>query len=514
MSEAPHHGRKRRLDTSARRTKTRQLPWRPLRNPFKPMEILSSDQVEAIHETSLRVLEEVGVAILLPEAQDILAKAGASVDRATARVRFDRGLVLEQIAKVPVEVTLHARNPAHNVVLGGASTVVTNVVGAPNVSDLDRGRRAGNFADYVEMLKLTQSLNVIHANAGYAPEPIDIEVPFRHLEATRAMLTYTDKATWTFTFTPQRMADVFEMVRIARGIDEAQLLREPSFHSLINTNSPLQIDQPMLHGIIEMARFNQPLCITPFALSGAAMPVTLAGTLAQMNAEILAGTTLAQLVRPGAPIVYGSVGVNVDLRSGAPVYGSPEFVKMQLAGGQLARRYKMPLRLSPMNSSPTTDEQATYETAMALWGALMGGSNLLLHGVGWVEGGLCTSFEKCILDAEMLQMMSEIFQPLAVDDAELALETIREIGPGGHFFATQHTLDRYEKAFYLPLLSDWHSHAQWEASGSQDAMKRANSIWKAMLEEYQEPALDPAIKEELDAFVERRKREGGAPLLY
>lgn len=513
MSDEPVH-RRRRLDTSKRRTKTRQLPFRSLKNPFRPIEILSADEVEKIHETSLQILEDIGCAILLPEAQEILKKAGAKFDSSNNRVFFDRGLVMEMIAKAPSRFTLHARNPAHNVELGGNSTVVTNVVGAPNVIDLDRGRRMGNFADYVEMLKLTQSLNVVHANAGYAPEPVDIEVPLRHLEATRAMLTYTDKAIWSFTFTPQRMADAFEMVRIARGISHEQMLAEPSFHSLINTNSPLQIDHPMLHGIIEMARFNQPLCITPFALAGAAMPVTLAGTLATMNAEILAGITLSQIVRPGAPVVYGSVGVNVDLRSGSPVYGAPEFIKMQFAGGQLARRYNLPLRQSPMNTSPTVDEQATYETAMPLWGALMSGTNLLLHGVGWVEGGLACSFEKCILDAEMLQMMGEIFQPLAVGEADLALQAMKDVGPGGHFFAHQHTLDRYETAFYLPLLSDWRSWAQWKEDGAKDAMTRANTIWKTMLEEYQQPALDPAIKDELDAFVERRTKEGGAPLLY
>jgi len=507
-------GRRRRLDTGARRVKARQLPWRRWQNGLRPVELLSADALEAIHQASLEILESVGVAILLPEARDILRAAGCKVDEDNGRVRFDRHLVEAMLARVPASVGLYARNPAHDLVLGGDEVCVATCVGPPNVIDLDRGRRNGNWADYQDLLKLAQALNVVHLNAGYAPEPIDVDINVRHLETTRAQLTLTDKVAWTFTFAPRRMQDVFEMVRIARGVTHEEQVAKPGLHSLINTNSPLQIDQPMLHGIIEMAKLGQPLCITPFALAGAAMPVTLAGTLAVMNAEILAGTTLAQLVRSGAPIIYGAVGVNVDLRSGAPVYGSPEFVKMQFAGGQLARRYGMPLRASPMNSSPTVDLQAAYETAIPLWGILQSGVNLMLHGVGWVEGGLAVSYEKCILDAELLQVMREVTQPVTVDAQTLALDAIRDVGPGGHFFAHQHTLERYETAFYLPLLSDWRSWAQWKEDGARDALTRANRLWKDLLAEYVPPPLDPAIAEELDAFVARRTEEGGAPLLY
>ena len=508
------HGRRRRLDTGGRRVKARQLPWSRWTNGLKPIELLSADEIEAIHQASLEVLETVGVAIMLPEARAILKAAGCKVDEDLGRVYFDRHLVEAMMAKVPSRIGLHARNPAHDLMLGGDQVCVATCVGPPNVVDLDRGRRNGNWADYCELLKLAQALNVVHLNAGYAPEPIDVDINVRHLETTRAQLTLTDKVAWTFTFAPRRMHDVFEMVRIARGVTAEEQIAKPGFHSLINTNSPLQIDQPMLHGIIEMAKLGQPLCITPFAMSGASMPVTLAGTLVVMNAEILAGTALAQLVRPGAPIVYGAVGVNVDLRSGAPVYGSPEFVKMQFAGGQLARRYGMPLRASPMNSSPTTDAQAAYETAIPLWGILQSGVNLMLHGLGWVEGGLAVSYEKYILDAEMLQVMREVTRPITVDAATLAVQAIRDVGPGGHFFAHQHTLDRYETAFYLPLLSDWRSWAQWKEDGAKDALQRANRLWKDLLAEYVPPPLDPARAEELDAFVARRTEEGGAPLLY
>lgn len=515
MSEgAVKAGRRRRLDSEARRVKVRQRPWSPWRSSLKPLEPLSADAVEAIHQTSLEILESVGVAILLPEARAILARAGCLVDEDKGRVRFGRELVEAMLPLAPARVALHARNPAHDLVLGGDQVCVATCVGPPNVTDLDRGRRPGSFADYCELLKLAQSLNVVHLNAGYAPEPIDVDINLRHLHATQAMLTLTDKVAWSFTFAPRRMQDVFEMVRIARGVTAEEQIARPGFHALINTNSPLQIDQPMLHGILEMARLGQPLCITPFAMAGASMPVTPAGTLAVMNAEILAGLTLAQLVRPGAPIVYGSVGVNVDLRSGAPAYGSPEFMQMQFAGGQLARRYGLPLRASPMNSAPNLDEQAAYETALPLWGILQSGVNLMLHGVGWLEGGLAVSYEKYILDAEMLQVLRAATEPFPVDAASLALDAVREVGPGGHFFAHPHTLARYESAFYLPLLSDWRSHAQWREDGARGAMQRANRIWKDLLAAYEPPPLDPARAEELDDYVARRTAEGGAPLLY
>ncbi|MSP83960.1 MAG: methyltransferase [Alphaproteobacteria bacterium] len=502
----------RRREHQAERRELNQIPWRQPRNPYAPTEILSADQIESIHLASLRILEEIGVRILLPEAREIYAGAGADVDEGTQQVRFDRGLILGAMATVPPEFTLHARNPAHDVIMGGSWAAFATVGGAPSVSDIERGRRPGNFADYSDMLRLAQSLNVVHVLAGYAPEPIDVPVPVRHMVAMEAMIRLTDKAYFGFSLSRQRVLDNIEMIRIARGLTPARLDREASFYTVVNTNSPLQLDRPMLWGIIEMARANQVTCVTPFTLAGAMAPVTLAGALALQNAEALAGMALAQIVRPGSPLIYGGFTSNVDMRSGAPAFGTPEYIKAAQIGGQLARRYRVPYRSSNVNASNAPDAQSAYEGAMSIWGALTGHTNLLIHGVGWLEGGLCASYEKFIIDAEMLQIMAKYFEPEVIDDATLAIEAIREVGPGGHFFGSPHTLERYETAFYTPLLSDWRSFQQWEADGSVDATRRAHRIYQRMLAEYEAPALDPAIAEELGAFIAKRTEEGGAPI--
>jgi trimethylamine--corrinoid protein Co-methyltransferase len=327
------------------------------------------------------------------------------------------------------------------------------------------------------------------------------------------MVTMTDKVPRVFCHTLQRTRDALEIIRIASGRSPEQMLEEQIAWAVINTNSPLQLDGPMAHGVIEMAKFNQPLCITPFTLLGAMAPVTLAGAITQQNAEALAAITLSQLVRPGAPLIYGGFTSNVDMRSGAPAFGTPEYIKAALIGGQMARHYKMPYRSSNTNASNWPDAQATYEGAMSIWGAIMGHCNMMIHGLGWLEGGLVASYEKYIIDAEMLQIMSEFCQPVTVDESTLAVDAMRDVGPGGHFFGTQHTLDRYETAFYTPLLSDWRTFQQWSADGAMDATKRANKIWKTMLAEYVPPPLEPARAEELDAFIAKRTEQGGAPII-
>jgi trimethylamine--corrinoid protein Co-methyltransferase len=280
--------------------------------------------------------------------------------------------------------------------------------------------------------------------------------------------------------------------------------------TVINTNSPLRLDGPMGDGLIEMASYGQPVVATPFTLAGAMSPVSLAGALAQQNAEALFLVALAQIVRPGAPMVYGAFTSNVDMRSGAPAFGTPEAVKGAIASGQLARRYGLPWRSSNTTASNVVDAQAAYESEMAVWGAVMGGVNLLYQGAGWLEGGLTASFEKLIIDAEILQMLSEVLQPLPVDAASLGFDAIAEVGPGGHFFGTAHTLERYETAFYRPIVSDWRNFETWQGDDSRTATQRANTIWKRILAEAVPPPLDPGIVEALDAFVARRQREVAA----
>jgi trimethylamine--corrinoid protein Co-methyltransferase len=488
----------------------KQLSWRQVRNPYSPIEVLSADQIEAIHGASLTVLEEIGMDFLHPEALAILDRAGAQVESGTERVRFDRGLIEEAVAKAPSQFTLHARNPEHSVVIGGNHIVFATVGSAPNVSDIQGGRRDGNFRDYCDLVRLAQSLNIVHLMGGYPVEAVDLPPATRHLDCVRAFLTLSDKVAFSYSLGRTRILDGLELTKIARGIDDEQLCREPSLFTVVNTSSPLRLDGPMIEGVIEMARRNQAVVMTPFTLSGAMSPATLAGALAQQNAEALASLAFAQIVKPGAPVVYGGFTSNVDMKSGAPAFGTPEYSKAALAGGQLARRYGLPYRSSNANACNVVDAQAAYESQMSLWAAVMGHANIVLHAAGWMEGGLTASFEKMVLDAEMLQMMAEFLRPIEVNQDTLGLDAIREVGPGGHFFGAAHTLARYETAFYAPILSDWRNFESWQEAGSIDATRRAHGIYKQILADYQAPPSDPGTLEALDAFVARRKEAGGA----
>ncbi len=487
----------------------KQLPWRNYRNPYKPIEVLSAEQIETIHDASLRILEEIGIEFLDEGARKRLKSAGAAVEEGGLRVRFDRAMVTELVAKAPAEVTLHARNPERNLTFGGNHINFGSVASAPNVSDMERGRRPGNLADYCDLLRLSQSLNIVQFIAGYPVEPADIPPAIRHLDAHYAAITLTDRIWHPYSLGRERIADAIEMILIARGIDREQLAREPSLFSVVNSNSPLRLDGPMLQGMTEMAQHRQPIIMTPFTLSGAMAPATIAGALAEQNAEALAGIAYIQVVSPGAPVIYGGFTSNVDMKSGAPAFGTPEYTRAALAGGQLARRYRIPYRSSNACAANAVDAQAAYESEMSVWGAVMGHANMIMHGAGWMEGGLVASFEKMILDAEILQGMGEFLQPLVVDEETLAVDAIKEVGPGGHFFGVGHTLARYETAFYAPILSDWRNYETWRQAGALTAADRAHAIWKQLLAEYQPPPLDPAKEEALRAFVDRRKREGG-----
>ncbi len=490
----------------------RQSPFCRYENPYPPFEILSADCVEAIHEASLEILEGIGVNFLLDEARRVLKAAGAEVDPDSTRVRFERGLILDAVSKAPSAFDISARNPERSLHFGGRSINFAAVSSPPNASDMDRGRRTGNFEDFCNFLKLTQSVNVAQVVSGHAVEPVDIETPIRHLVATRAMIEHTDKIFRLYSLGRQRVLDVLEMVKITRNFDDAQLAEDPSVFTMVNANSPLQYDIPMLWGMIELALRNQPVVVTPFTLAGAMAPVTLAGALAQQNAEALVGMAFCQIINSGAPVIYGGFTSNVDMKSGAPAFGTPEYAKATLISGQLARRYNVPYRSSSVNSSNSPDAQSAYESQMALWAAVLGHGHMIHHALGWLEGGLCASFEKFIIDAEMVQMMTELLKPLEVSESTLALDAIREVGPGGHFFGAAHTLERYETAFYQPMLSDWRNFETWLESGAEDATKRANRIFKSVLELYQPPPLDEGAREALNEFVDKRIAEGGAPI--
>ena len=484
----------------------------PFKQPLRqstPLNIASEDEIEAIHQASLHVLKETGISVLHSDARTMMKAAGAEVDESTKMVRFDSELISQYMSTAPSSFTIHARNAAHNVHIGDEKLTFCMMASAPNASCLDRGRRTGNREDYQNFLRLSQMHNILHMNGGYPCEPVDLHPSIRHLDCIDDLITLTDKAFCIYSLGAERNRDAIEMVRIARGVSSEQLKNEPSVWTVINTNSPLQLDIPMMQGIIEMSSMGQVVVITPFTLAGAMAPITITGALVLQNAEALAAISFSQMVRAGSPVVYGGFTSNVDMKSGSPAFGTPEYMKAQLVGGQLARRYNIPYRTSNVCAANTVDAQAAYESVFSLWGAIDSGMNILKHGAGWMEGGLCCSFEKTILDIELLQMVESYLTPLDFSDASLALDAIAEVGPGGHFFGTQHTQERYKDAFYSPILSDWRNFESWQEAGEPTAFKKANIVWKQRLATYQQPDFEVDRREALDAFVAQRKNQGG-----
>jgi len=513
MNDQPVRRRKgRRSANRGQQTSTpaiEQLPWKQPQIPFAPLELLNADQLETIHQASLEILRDIGMEIMSPDARKILKTAGAHVDETTHMVTFDPAMVEETIKTAPSTFRMHSRNPLKHLEVGGNYIINGCVSSPPNASDMDNGRRPGNTADYQNLLRLSQYFNIIHLIGGYPVEPIDRHVSTRHIHSTRDMITLTDKVISGYCLNRNAIRDVIEMTRISRQLTHEQLEQEPSLIAIINTNSPLKFDPAMLDGIIEMSSRNQVICVTPFTLAGAMAPVTLAGALAQQNAEALVGLVMTQLVRPGSPFVYGGFTSNVDMKSGAPAFGTPEYMKTAIIGGQLARRYNVPYRTSGVSASNTVDAQAAYETVFSLWGTTMGGGNIIKHAAGWMEGGLVASYEKLILDVDLLQMVSKFLEPIVVTDEELGLDAIVEAGVGGHFFGTAHTQARYRDAFYSPIISDWRNYESWQEAGSPQSWEKANKVWKQVLEIYEEPPIDAAMLEQLDAFIDKRVAEGG-----
>ncbi|MCC8932246.1 trimethylamine methyltransferase family protein [Rhizobium sp. 'Codium 1'] len=483
--------------------------YRNLVNRLSKTELLDPSALDEMHEASLTILEEIGMDVMLPEARAIMKAHGADVTEGSDRVRFDRNLIMDMIASAPREFQMFARNPERNVKMGGNNLVFAQIASAPFVADREGGRRAGNQEDFRKLVKLAQSYDVIHTTGGYPVEPIDIHASVRHLDCLSDMVKLTDKVFHCYSLGKQRNLDGIEIARIGRGVTMEQMESEPSLFTIINSSSPLRLDGPMLQGIIEMSSRGQVVVMTPFTLAGAMAPVTIAGAVVQQNAEALCGIAFTQMVKRGAPVVYGGFTSNVDMKTGAPAFGTPEYMKAVIVGGQLARRYGIPYRTSNTNAANTLDAQAAYESAFSLWALTQGGGNFIMHSAGWSEGGLTASFEKFILDVDMLQMVAEFLTPLDVSQDALALDAVREVGPGGHFFGTAHTLARYETAFYSPILSDWRNFETWTDAGRPTTYDHANRVFKEKLASYERPPIDPAVEEELDAFVAKRKAEGG-----
>jgi trimethylamine---corrinoid protein Co-methyltransferase len=488
----------------------RSIRYRHLTNPFEPARVFSDDQVAALHEAALEILETKGMRVLSAPARRRYVAGGAQADESTQMVTIDRGLVAKCLASAPSSVPLYALAPERNVEFGGRHVAFAPTAGPPNAMDASGGRRPGTLEDFRNFIKLAQSFDVIHVLGG-AVEPQDIPVAIRHYALTSSQLTLSDKVPWVFSRGPRQVADCFELIRLAHGVSREAFRERAYCFTVINTNSPLQLDIPMAEGIIDFAEAGQACIITPFTLAGAMAPVTIAGALTLAHAEALAGLVLSQITRPGAPVIYGSFTSNVDMKSGSPAFGTPEYVKASFGAGQLARHVRLPWRSSSATASNTADAQSAYEAEMSLWGALLGGCNLILHAAGWLESGLTASFEKFMLDVEMLQMFAEIFEPVGASPADIALEAVNEVQPGGHFFAAAHTMERYRTAFYPPLVSDWRNFGQWSEDGAKTATQRAHELWQATVARFVPPQRDPAVLEAIDSFIARRTAEGGAP---
>ena len=472
---------------------------------LQPVELVSDEGLEQLEHAADTILEEVGVEIRdFPPALDLFRSAGAAVDG--TRVRFPRGLCRTIVqASAPAAYTQHARNPERSVQIGGNATVFAPNYGSPFVQDLDAGRRYATIADFENLVKLAYRSPHLHHSGGTVCEPVDIPVSKRHLDMVYAHVKFSDKPFMGSVTSPERAADSVEMARIAFGGDLAE---RTVMTSLINASSPLVWDGSMLSVAEVYARANQACIITPFILAGAMSPSTSAGVAVQTLAEALAGMTFVQLVRPGAPVVFGSFASSMSMQTGAPTFGTPEPAMVLYTVAALARRLGVPFRSGgSLSSSKLPDAQAAYESAATLIPTMMAGVNFVLHGAGWLEGGLAVGYEKFVLDADQLGMMATFAKGLDLSDNAMALDAIRENPPGNHFLGTAHTLANFETAFHRSAVADNSSFEQWTEEGSLDAAHRANAIWKEQLASYEPPPIDDAIDEELREFVARRHAE-------
>ena len=498
--------RKRRNRDKSALQRVGQAPKRQAVRNFGTLDPVSADDVEAIHRASLKVMRDTGILFMSDRARHFLeTHPGITVDHESQIVRFDPDMVEETIKSVPRTFKIHARDDENSMMVGGTYVNFANVITPPYVTDLDQGKRIGTHAEMRDLLRLGQTINALDYLYGYPVEPQDLPAETRHLDAYRSHIELTSKIWRGYTLGDSRIRDAIEMARIARGISAETLLSEPSFIANATTNSPLRIDEPMGDGLMIMAEHNQPVSITSFAMAGAIAPITISGATVLQNAEILAGVVLTQLVRPGTPIIYGTFTANVYMRTGAIAFGGPDLAKATLLGGQMARRYGFPLKSAVTTGAKVSDAQAGYESNGALWTAVASGATLVAHACGWMESGLTVSREKMIIDAEMIQMMAATMEPIETDSDALAVAAIDEVGPGGQYFDCDHTMQRFRTENYEPILSDWESLENWQAAGAQTAEQKANGVWKKLMKEYEQPALDPAIKEELDAYVTVRR---------
>ncbi len=481
----------------------------PSRHGLPPAEVLTAEQIEDVHAYSTRLLEEVGIEFMLPAAWDILEANGAKVDRDSGMVKMDRGLVEHWVSKAPSTFDLKARESSRDISFGGKEIAYGSVASAPNALDAERRRTVGSQSSFRDLLKLSHTLSTCSFFSGYPVEPIDLPVNTRHLDCYADLLTLTDKPFRIYAIGETRVTDALDMVCLGHGINRDELREAPRLITNLNVNSPLRVDAPLLEGAMEMARNGQIVVVTPVAFSGAMTPITLSGTLIQFNAECLATIAFLQMVRAGAPVMYGTVFANVDMKSGAPILGSAEMSTGMIATGQLARRYGIPMRGFLGSSSKAPDAQAAYETMICLWANVLAGVHCVFHAHGLLDTGLIASYEKAVLDSDLIGMMQVVSPTVDFSDLDEAFDAIKTVGPGGHFLGADHTMARYKTAFHTPLLSDWRAYEFWESDGAKDTAVRATEKWKELLDSYVPPDLPAGRAEALEEFVIRRKQEIG-----
>jgi trimethylamine--corrinoid protein Co-methyltransferase len=471
---------------------------------LKPLEVLDEEGLAIIEANADTVLQEIGIEFRDDEeALQIWRDAGADVDG--VRVRFPRGMCRKLVRdNAPAEFTQYARNPANNVRIGGDATVFVPAYGSPFVRDLDNGRRYATIEDFRNFVKLAYLSPALHHSGGTVCEPVDLPVNKRHLDMVASHIRYSDKAFMGSVTAPERAQDTVDMAKIVFGDDFVE--SKCCIISLINANSPMTFDDTMLGALKVYARHNQATVISPFILAGAMSPVTVAGTLTQILAEAMAGMAFAQLVRPGAPVVFGTFASSISMQSGAPTFGTPEPELVIYGAAQLARRLGVPFRSGgSLTASKTADAQAAYESANTLQPAVLAGVNFMLHAAGWLEGGLAMGYEKFVMDADQCAMQQIFLGGVDISENAQGMDAIREVGPGQHYLGAAHTLANFETAFWRSKIADNNSFEQWQAEGEQDAAQRANALYKKMLADYAPPALDPGIAEALDEFIERKK---------
>ena len=510
MTLAENKGRRRTRRGGTTPAPARDINYRSLRNPFPPARVFTDDRIAAIHEAALSVLENLGLKVLLPEARALFAKAGAHVDDRTEMVRIGRDIIEAGLASAPRSVTLRGGARPRDVLLEQGSLVFQPGAGAPHVTDLVRGRRPGRGQDFAELVKLTQYFDVLHMMPPLV-EPQDVPMHLRHYMTMETMMAQSDKVPFIYARGTPQTEQSFEMLQDFRGLSDDEFRAESHSYTIINTNSPRQIDIPMARGLIDFARAGQVSIVTPFTLMGAMAPVTVAGAMTLSHAEALAAIALTQLVRPGAPVCYGTFTSNVDMKSGAPAFGTPEHFTASVVAGQLAGLTGLPWRCATGSAANLSDVQAAQETQFGLWGCLLSGATVILHAAGWLEGGLTVSYEKLITDVEVLQMVAELCAGTSAEDADIALDALAEVQPGGHFFGAQHTMERYQTAFYEPLIGDLSNYGTWSERGAVDTTTRASDLWQRILHDAPGPQVDQEALARLQEYVAVKSQAGGAP---